>query len=128
MRRDESFLHSEQADGNPPLPDNVTPQDRSPVHVEKSESSQPSFNQSHCRPLHPSVMFFVRIPKCASTSFIEVLHKLSNANDNFELFFHPSGAFNWDRHTLFMRMRMRREKPARKPSLVARKDVVHESL
>lgn len=32
------------------------------------------------------------------------------------------------RHTLFMRMRMRREKPARKPSLVARKDVVHESL
>lgn len=41
-------------------------------------------------------MFFVRIPKCASTSFIEVLHKLSNANDNFELFFHPSGASNWD--------------------------------
>ena len=48
-----------------------------------------------CSPLTPQVMFFVRIPKCASTSFVTLLQKLSQQS-TFDVFFHPSGAFNWD--------------------------------
>ena len=40
-------------------------------------------------------MFFVRIPKCASTSFITLLQKLSQRS-TFDVFFNPSGAFDWD--------------------------------
>ena len=66
-----------------------------------SEISSPRYmNQSVCKPLHPTVMFFIRIPKCASTSFVELLHKLTQVNDNYELYFHPSGAFDWDTATM----------------------------
>ena len=99
LRKSNLFLHSEPADGDPPLPDNATPRPHLPMNGEISKSPQPSFNQSHCKPLHPSAMFFIRIPKCASTSFIEVLRKLSKVNGNFEMVFHPSGAFNWDTDT-----------------------------
>lgn len=48
-----------------------------------------------CTPMASHVMFFVRIPKCASTSFVTLLQKLSQRSA-FEVFFHPSGAFDWD--------------------------------
>ena len=66
-----------------------------------SEISSPqSMGQSDCKPLHPTIMFFIRIPKCASTSFVELLHKLTKVNNNYELYFHPSGAFDWDTATM----------------------------
>ena len=52
-----------------------------------------------CRPIDPKVLFFVRIPKCASTSFVEQL-KVWSKLGQFELFFHPSGAFDWDIRTI----------------------------
>ena len=47
----------------------------------------------------PKVLFFVRIPKCASTSFVEQL-KVWSKLGLFELFFHPSGAYDWDIRTI----------------------------
>lgn len=52
-----------------------------------------------CRPVDPKVLFFVRIPKCASTSFVELL-KVWSKREQFELFFHPSGAYDWDIGTI----------------------------
>lgn len=44
------------------------------------------------------IVFFIRIPKCASTSFVNVLKRLSSEGQ-FHLTFNPSGAFNWDNST-----------------------------
>ena len=52
-----------------------------------------------CRPADPKVLFFVRIPKCASTSFVEQM-KVWSKRGQFELFFHPSGAYDWDIGTI----------------------------
>ena len=43
-----------------------------------------------------SLLFVIRIPKCASTSFAQLLNKLSHTA-NFSLDFNPSGAYNWGR-------------------------------
>lgn len=48
----------------------------------------------------PRAVFFIRIPKCASTSFVDVLRKLSKKSGAFDVFFHPSGAYDWDRDTM----------------------------
>ena len=49
----------------------------------------------HCPVARPAVLFFIRIPKCASTSFVELLQRLSKTGA-FQLSFNPRGAFNWD--------------------------------
>ena len=47
-------------------------------------------------PVHfPKALFFIRIPKCASTSFVELLRKLSTQTSKLVFLFNPSGAFNW---------------------------------
>lgn len=56
-------------------------------------------NAVTCQPVDPKVLFFVRIPKCASTSFVEQLRVWSKRGQ-FELFFHPSGAYDWDISTI----------------------------
>ena len=48
-----------------------------------------------CQPITPKTVFFVRIPKCASTSFVDLLKDLQTKHD-LELHFNPSGAFNWN--------------------------------
>ena len=50
---------------------------------------------SRCPSGHPNVLFFMRLPKSASTSFVDLLQGLSHPS-NFEFYFHPSGAYNWD--------------------------------
>ena len=49
-----------------------------------------------CKSIDPNVMFFVRIPKCASTAFVDFLRVLGK-HGQFEFFFHSSGAYDWDR-------------------------------
>lgn len=56
-------------------------------------------NKVTCRSVDPKVLFFVRIPKCASTSFVEQMKAWSKLG-MFELFFHPSGAFDWNLQTI----------------------------
>ena len=49
--------------------------------------------------LNPKAVFVIRIAKCASTSFVELLKPLAKQSV-FELFFHPSGAYDWDVRTM----------------------------
>ena len=48
-----------------------------------------------CPNQSPHVVFFVRIPKAASTSFVQVLRDLEPVS-NFKFMFHPSGASDWN--------------------------------
>ncbi len=69
-------------------------------HLDGVDSDDPLLPSTiTCRPVDPKVLFFVRIPKCASTSFVEQLRGWSKKGQ-FELFFHPSGAFDWDIRTI----------------------------
>ena len=60
--------------------------------------SQPAVDHVlNCSPhSHVKVLFFIRLPKCASTSFVDLLQKLSKQL-NFYLEFNPSGAYNWNK-------------------------------
>lgn len=75
---------------------NLTPNDN---HVDGVIEDKLFPSTIACRPTDPKVLFFVRIPKCASTSFVEQL-KVWSKLGQFELFFHPSGAFDWDIRTI----------------------------
>ena len=44
--------------------------------------------------LSTNILFFIRLPKCASTSFVDLLLRLSKLSDFF-VEFNPSGAYNW---------------------------------
>lgn len=48
-----------------------------------------------CKPIDPRVIFVIRIAKCASTFFSNLLHTLTRESP-FDLFIHQSGAFDWD--------------------------------
>lgn len=48
-----------------------------------------------CKVFHPKIVFFIRIPKSASTSFVDLLKSLA-ASSSFTLLFNPSGAYDWD--------------------------------
>ena len=56
-----------------------------------------------CRPLHFNTVLFMRIPKCASTSFVVSMKNLTSshlsASSSFVFHFNPSGAYNWDDKT-----------------------------
>lgn len=58
-----------------------------------------AYQSLECKPVDPRVVFFIRIAKCASTSFVHLLRTLSTSS-SFDLFFHPSGAFDWDVRTM----------------------------
>ena len=79
-----------------PQPD-LLPNNQHLDDIDSNDSLLPS--TITCRPVDPKVLFFVRIPKCASTSFVEQLRGWSKKGQ-FELFFHPSGAFDWDLRTI----------------------------
>lgn len=57
--------------------------------------------QVNCTPFFPNILFFIRIPKCASTSFVELVKNLTSVTKDppFSLHFNPSGAFNWNWQT-----------------------------
>lgn len=79
------------------LPDHQASNNR---HLDDIGSDDPLLSSTFtCRSVDPKVLFFVRIPKCASTSFVEQLRGWSKKGQ-FELFFHPSGAFDWDIRTI----------------------------
>lgn len=59
------------------------------------QSVQSTTVLSSCEPRMYQVVFFIRIPKCASTSFVDIVRELAKSA-TFEFFFHPSGAFNWN--------------------------------
>ncbi|CAI8041052.1 hypothetical protein GBAR_LOCUS22815 [Geodia barretti] len=60
--------------------------------------SQPAVDRHlNCSPhSHVKILLFIRLPKCASTSFVDLLQKLSKQL-NFYLEFNPSGAYNWNK-------------------------------
>ena len=57
-----------------------------------------SDHRDYCR-AHSTdnILFFIRLPKCASTSFVDLLQKLSTLT-NFYMEFNPSGAYNWNQN------------------------------
>ena len=55
-----------------------------------------SHTHSTCPVQYTSILFFIRIPKCASTSFVNMLRSMSTPQ-RYQLLFNPSGAFNWNR-------------------------------
>ncbi len=60
------------------------------------DSSQPSsVLTSPCKPIHPNVLLFIRMPKCASTSFVDLLNLLASRK-SFRVLFNPGGAYNWN--------------------------------
>lgn len=63
-----------------------------PVKHTVSASPRP---HAQCQAFHPRVVFFMRLPKCASTSFVNLLKSVS-ASSSFQFIFNPSGAYNWD--------------------------------
>lgn len=82
-----SFLHS-------PIAQFVQ---RSPENGLKVQSTPASRQQ--CKVTAPRVLFFIRMPKCASTSFVNLLQSLSKSQ-SFTLLFNPSGAYDWDKSTI----------------------------
>ena len=52
-----------------------------------------------CKKETYKIVFFIRLPKCASTSFVNVLKKLSNQG-HLQFTFNPSGAYDWDLSTM----------------------------
>ena len=52
-----------------------------------------------CELIDPKVVFVIRIAKCASTSFVQLLKSLSK-DSAYNLYFHPSGAYDWDVRTM----------------------------
>ena len=52
-----------------------------------------------CKAMNPRILFFIRLPKCASTSFVKLLRSLSIPL-SFELYYNPSGAYDWDNNTI----------------------------
>lgn len=48
-----------------------------------------------CNVTHPRIVFFIRIPKSASTSFVDLLKSMASSL-SFTLLFNPSGAYDWN--------------------------------
>jgi dermatan/chondrotin sulfate uronyl 2-O-sulfotransferase UST len=42
----------------------------------------------------------MRLPKCASTSFVELMKKTTKSNGRFLFHFNPSGAYDWNKRTI----------------------------
>ena len=55
--------------------------------------------QLSCEQKDLKIVFFVRLPKCASTSFVDILKRL-DSKKHINLSFNPSGAYNWDSKTM----------------------------
>lgn len=67
----------------------------------------PHLQDVSCDPLSPKILLFIRIPKCASTSFLSIAEQLSSsqtvaggAGGSFSLHFNPSGAYDWNTNTI----------------------------
>ena len=89
-------LHLLQLDRQPKPPSIAHP--RSPLSTHSLSTHQPSNtsepHQHHCTLSSTNILFFIRLPKCASTTFVDFLYRLSKPSDFF-LEFNPSGAYNW---------------------------------
>lgn len=59
----------------------------------------PTITTAQCVIANPRVMFFIRMPKCASTSFTSLLSDLATPLA-FQLHFDPSGAYDWSNETV----------------------------
>ena len=57
-----------------------------------------------CLPSFPKIILFIRIPKCASTSFLSIAGEMSSHLEGdgkrFNLHFNPSGAYDWNKETI----------------------------
>ena len=58
------------------------------------EAASPKLEDNFCTPSSHSVVFLMRIAKCASTSLVELVNSLSKRN-KFMFVFNRSGAYNW---------------------------------
>ena len=68
--------------------------------VDTSESRiATSIPNLSCVTSHCKIVLVIRIPKCASTSFVTTLKQLSS-NGYFHFTFDPSGAYDWDSSTI----------------------------
>ena len=72
-----------------------TPLKNTKQEVSNHTSLQSTHHSLLCVTTSTNIIFFIRIPKCASTSFVDILKRLSS-NGFFQLNFNPSGAYNWD--------------------------------
>lgn len=62
-------------------------------------ASDSNISSARCNVTRPRILFFIRIPKSASTSFVDLLRSLASAS-HFTLLFNPSGAYDWDDVTI----------------------------
>ena len=63
-----------------------------PVTVKNDNTEEVS---NSCPTLLSNVLFFMRLPKSASTSFVDLLKALAQRS-HFRFQFNPSGAYNWE--------------------------------
>ena len=63
-----------------------------PVTVKNDNIEKDS---NYCPTLQSNVLFFMRLPKSASTSFVDLLKGLAQRS-HFGFRFNPSGAYNWE--------------------------------
>lgn len=72
-----------------------TPPQVSNVRARRSIFGNSTVKPWRCKPYNNiQVLFFNRIAKCASTSFVELLQKLSNVG-KFDVIFNRQGAYDW---------------------------------
>lgn len=79
------------------LNDNVLQNDIPKLYAmdDKSTSQLEDIQTSKCRSSRYDILFFMRLPKCASTSMANLLQTLSK-RALLGYYFHPSGAYNWN--------------------------------
>ena len=82
-------------------------------------SSFPDSIATRCPVVHCRILFFIRMPKCASTSFTSLVQK-SAKSLGFHLHFDPSGAYDWDNSTIRKEVALVKEKSRRGKILYAR--------
>lgn len=66
----------------------------SPHHIISMHHNDTPHNITLCKVVRPQVLFFIRVPKCASTSFINLLRFLAKRS-RFQLLFNSGGAYDW---------------------------------
>ena len=78
-------------------PENVT------RRITKRQNGENAFISNQdlqlCKKETYKIVFLIRLPKCASTSFVNVLKKISNQG-HLHFTFNPSGAYDWDLSTM----------------------------
>lgn len=94
-----------------------------PIHTTNPAASMslsvPTEPTAQCRVAHPQVLLFIRMPKCASTSFMSLFRSLAKPL-SFQLHFDPSGAYDWKDSTIKKEAQLIKSKSQKQKLLYAK--------